>query len=157
MFLTLLIFWLMFNGRITTEIVLVGIVICGVLTFVWHKLFRNKRNTVFLSPKLAWHYLRYVGNLVIEIIRCNFQVMRLILHPQEEVKPQLITFPLKLKSESHKVILANSITLTPGTITVGLRQNAICVHGLDASFMEGIEDCDMARRLEKIEEDSKHV
>ena len=157
MFLTLLALWLIFNGRITTEIVLTGLVICAVLTFAWHKLFRNKRNTVFLSPSLVWHDLRYIGNLIIEIIRCNLQVMRLILHPKEEIHPMLVTVPMHLKKDSHKVILANSITMTPGTITVALNEDTLCVHGLDASFLDGIEDCDMARRLMKIEEDPKNV
>ncbi len=157
MFLMLLVFWLIFNGRVTVEIFLVGVAVCAALTFMWYKLFKIKRNVVLPSFKAIWRYLCYFGNLIIEIIRCNLEVMRLILHPQEEVHPQLVTFPVKLKKESHKVILANSITLTPGTITVGLQDNTIRVHGLDASFLEGIEECDMVKRLEKMEEEEKNV
>ncbi len=157
MFLMLLVFWLIFNGRVTTEIFLVGVVVCAALTFMWRKVFGIKRNAILPSPKKIWQYLRYAGNLVIEIIRCNIQVMRLILHPKEEVHPQLVTFPVKLKKENHKVILANSITLTPGTITVGLQDNMIRVHGLDASFLDGIETCDMVNRLEQMEEEKENV
>ncbi len=157
MFLMLLLFWLIFNGKVTLEIFLVGVVICAALTFAWHKLFRNQKNTIFPSPEMVWRYLKYFGSLVIEIIRCNLHVMHLILHPQEEIHPQLVTFRTNLKKDSHKVILANSITLTPGTITVGLQDDIIRVHGLDASFLEGIEECDMVKRLEKMEEDSKNV
>ena len=157
MFLMLLVFWLIFNGRVTTEIVLIGLVVCAALTLLWKKIFHTKRNAFLPTPSMVWRYLRYFGNLIVEIIRCNIQVMRLILHPQEEVHPQLVTFPVKLKKESHKVILANSITLTPGTITVGLGDHSICVHGLDASFTEGIENCDMADRLMKMEEVSEDV
>ena len=152
MFIMLLVFWVVLNGRITTEIVLVGLVVCAAITLAWRKIFHTKRNTVIPSPKLVWFYARYVGNLVIEIVRCNLQVMRLILHPKEEIKPQLVTFRTKIKNENHKVILANSITLTPGTITVGMQDDLIRVHGLDASFLEGIEHCDMVERLEKLEE-----
>ena len=157
MFLMLLVFWLIFNGRITTEIVLVGIVVSAAITLFWRKIFYTKRNAVLPSPKAVWQYLRYFGNLVIEIIRCNLQVMRLILHPGEEIHPQLVTFRTKLKKESHRVVLANSITLTPGTITVRVQEIVFRVHGLDASFLEGIEHCDMVERLEKMEEDEKHV
>ena len=156
-FLVLLAFWLILNGKITAEIVLVGVAVSAALTAMWHKIFHNKQNTIFLSPAVLWRYLRYGANLVIEIFRCNFQVMHLILHPKEEIKPQLVTFRTNLKKDSHKVILANSITLTPGTITVGVQDDLIRVHGLDASFLEGIESCDMVKRLEKMEEDSKDV
>lgn len=152
MFLMLLVFWLIFNGRVTTEILLVGVVVSAALTFMWCKIFNIKKSVFAPSVKGVWRYLKYIGNLVLEIIRCNIQVMRLILHPKEEVHPQLITFPVKLKKENHKVILANSITLTPGTITVAMQDDTIRVHGLDASFLEGIEECDMLKRLEKMEE-----
>lgn len=152
MFLMLLILWMIFNGRVTTEIFLVGVVVCAALTFMWCKIFNIKKNVIAPSLKGVWRYLKYIGSLVLEIIRCNIQVMRLILHPKEEVHPQLITFPIKLKKDSHKVILANSITLTPGTITVVMQDDTIRVHGLDRSFLEGIEECDMLKRLEKMEE-----
>ena len=156
MFLMLLVFWLIFNGRITTEIVLVGIAVSAAITAFWRKIFHTKRNTVLISPKTAWQFLCYFGNLIIEIIRCNLQVMRLILHPKEEIHPQLVTFRTKLQKESHRVVLANSITLTPGTITVRVQGDTIRVHGLDASFLEGIEHCDMVERLEKMEEEERH-
>lgn len=156
MFLVLLLFWIIFNGKVTTEIVLFGIVISAALTCLWHKMFGAKRNAVLPSPEMVWRYLKYCVNLILEIIDCNIKVMRLILHPSEEVRPQLVTFHTNLKKDHHKVILANSITLTPGTITVGLQGDSIRVHGLDASFTEGIEDCDMVRSLEKMEEDAKH-
>lgn len=156
MFIVLLLFWFVFNGKITTEIALVGVVVCAALTFAWHRIFKGRRHIIVPSPAMVWRYLRYIGALIVEIVRCNIQVMRLILHPKEEVHPQLKIFSLKLKDEKHRVILANSITLTPGTITVALQDDRICVHGLDASFMEGIEDCDMEKRLLKMEEAADH-
>ena len=93
---------------------------------------------------------------MLDVIRCTLQVIRLILHPGEEIRPQLVTFRTKLTDDTHKVVLANSITLTPGTITVGLQDDRLCVHGLDASFLEGIESCDMVKRLEKMEEEKAH-
>ena len=153
MFFILLLLWLVFNGRFTVEILLVGAVVSGALTFFWHKLFRTRRFTLMPTPKMVWRSLCYFGALVLEVIRCNLQVIRLILHPGEEIRPQLVTFRTNLKDDAHKVILANSITLTPGTITVGLQDDVLCVHGLDASFLEGIESCDMSGRLEKMEEE----
>ena len=152
MFLFLLLLWLVFNGRFTVEIFLVGAAASGALTFMWHKLFRIRCCMLLPSPGKVLRGLRYFGALVLEIIRCNLQVIRLILHPGEEIRPQLVTFRTGLKTDAHKVVLANSITLTPGTITVGLEKDQLLVHGLDASFLEGIESCDLAKRLEKMEE-----
>lgn len=157
MFLMLLVFWLIFNGKVTAEIFLVGVAVSAALTFMWCKVFQIKQSVFMPSLEMIWRYLKYFGSLFLEIIHCNIQVMRLILHPQEEVHPQLITFPIKLKKDSHKVALANSITLTPGTITVAMQDDSIRVHGLDASFLEGIEDSDMMKRLEKMEEGLENV
>ena len=152
MFLMLLVFWLIFNGRITLELLLVGSAVSAGLTILWQKIFRATSWAIVPLPRSLGHYIRYIGNLLVEIVRCNFQVLRLTLHPSQEVHPKMVTFHPGLKKESHKVMLANSITLTPGTITVGLQDETICVHGLDASFLEGIQDCDMLHRLKKIEE-----
>lgn len=152
MFLMLLLFWFIFNGRITLEILLVGIAVAALITFAWRKIFNKKRNVVIPSPKAVWRGICYVFNLLIDIIKCNIQVMYFVLHPKEEIHPQLLTFKVALKKEIHKVILANSITITPGTITVGLHGDTICVHALDASFMEGIEECAALERLKKMEE-----
>ena len=156
MFLILLIFWMILNGKFTVEIFLTGLVICAALTFAWHKVFKNEHNTVVPSMRTVVCSLRYCWNLVVEIVRCNIKVMYLVLHPSEEIHPKLYTFKLNLKKERHRVVLANSITLTPGTITVGLQDDVIRVHGLDASLLEGIEDCEMVRQLEKIEEGEPH-
>ena len=153
MFVILLLFWFIFNGRITLEITLVGAVVSAAITFMWHKLFHTRKNTVLPSFQTVRRSVGYFIHLVVEIFECNISVMRLILHPGEEIHPQLVTFRTKLKDDSHKVILANSITLTPGTITVGLQDDLIRVHGLDKSFLEGIEHCEMVERLEKMEED----
>ena len=151
MFLGLLILWVIFNGRITIEILLVGAAASAALTYMWRKIFSVSRHVVIPGFEMLWRYVRYFGALVLEMISSSIRVMYLILHPEEEVKPQLVTFRTKLKKENHKVILANSITLTPGTITVGLQGDKLRVHGLDASMLEGIESCDMVRRLEKME------
>lgn len=151
MFLALLLFWVIFNGRVTVEILLVGIVVSAVLTVFWKKLFGGS-GRLLPAPGVIWGYFKYVCGLTLEIISCSVKVMHLVLHPQEEVRPQLLTFRTGLQKDSHRVVLANSITLTPGTITVGLQDDLMRVHGLDASFLEGIEDCDMVRRLAQMEE-----
>ena len=66
--------------------------------------------------------------------------MRLILSNRLEPEPVLFTFRTKLKSEAAKVLLANSITLTPGTITVKQTGDRFVVHALDREIAEGTEN-----------------
>ena len=68
------------------------------------------------------------------------------------MEPVIVRVHTDLKSETARVILANSITLTPGTITVSMTDNDLLVHCLDKSLSEGMEDSVFVRLLKKMEE-----
>lgn len=72
-----------------------------------------------------------------EIVKCNLALTRIVFAPKLEVKPHLVTFRTPLKG-GFKSALADSITLTPGTITVHSEGDRLTVHCLDTQFMEGI-------------------
>ena len=76
----------------------------------------------------------------------------MILTRKEVMEPVIVHVPVDLKSETARVVLANSITLTPGTITVALEDNDLLVHCLDKSLAEGMEDSEFIRLLRKMEE-----
>ena len=151
MFLILFGLWVVFNGKWTTEIDLLGIAVSG-LIYAFTCAF------IGLSPRKELHYLRNAGRgiaylwlLLREIFKANWQVLRLIWSPRLEVEPELHTFHTKVKSDFGKAILANSITLTPGTITVHVRDDLFMVHCLDRELAEGLEDSEFEKRLEKME------
>ena len=81
----------------------------------------------------------------------NIIVFRMILNGNEVVEPVIVRVPMNLKSELSRVILANSITLTPGTITVSIDENELIVHCLDKSLAEGMEQSSFVKLLEKME------
>lgn len=81
----------------------------------------------------------------------GFVVMRLIYTRGRKMEPKLIWFDTTLKTGLSQAILADSITLTAGTITVLAEDGRFLVHTLDKSLGEGIEDCEFQRRLEKLE------
>jgi multicomponent Na+:H+ antiporter subunit E len=95
--------------------------------------------------------IQYAAILIIEILKANRQVLHFIMTPVYEVEPQIVHFRSNLKSETARVVLANSITLTPGTITVGLEGNDFYVHCLDKEFAEGMESSIFVELLEKME------
>ena len=95
--------------------------------------------------------IRYGALLLSEIVKANLNVMRMILDKRFEPQPQLVHFDAPLRRGRHLVTLANSITLTPGTITVDLQDNHYVVHCLDASLIDGLDDGEMVQALEAME------
>ena len=68
-----------------------------------------------------------------------------------QVKIQIDLIKTDLKKDTSKVALANSITITPGTITVNVSDDVVCVHALDASMADGIDECDFVVKLREME------
>jgi multicomponent Na+:H+ antiporter subunit E len=145
--------WIIFNGRVTLEIVLFGIVISLAVFWFLCKFMdfsiQRERNFYRKLPRL----LQYGYVLVREIVSANLTVCRMILTRKETMEPVIVRVHTDLKTETAKVILANSITLTPGTITVSMSGQELLVHCLDKSLSEGMEDSVFVKLLQKLEEE----
>lgn len=147
--------WIIFNGRITLEITLFGIVIAGLMfAFVCKFMDYSMEKERNLYKKLPL-FGKYVGVLIKEIIKANLAVCRLILTRKEVTEPVIVKIHTDLKTETSRVILANSITLTPGTITVSLAGQELLVHCLDKSLAVGMENSELVRLLETMEGEEK--
>jgi multicomponent Na+:H+ antiporter subunit E len=151
MYLAFLLLWIIFNGKVTLEIVLIGIVLCAVLFAFCCKFLNYSIKRDLRMFKRLPLMIQYAAILIIEILKANRQVLHFIMTPVYEVEPQIVHFQSNLKSEAARVVLANSITLTPGTITVGLEGNDFYVHCLDKEFAEGMESSIFVELLEKME------
>lgn len=97
------------------------------------------------------YILGYILILIWEIIKANMDAIRLSLSVRNEVDPVIVRFRTDLKSRAARVALANSITLTPGTITVALEEDELIVHALDETLIEGIDESIFVRMLRKME------
>jgi multicomponent Na+:H+ antiporter subunit E len=93
----------------------------------------------------------YLAVLLKEIVRENFDILRFI-YGKEKPDSMIVHFQSTLKSEGLRVLVANSITLTPGTYTVKLEGKEYAVHALDDSFQPGIEYSAFFRMAKKLEE-----
>ena len=105
--------------------------------------------------KLFRHVLRglqYMAILFIEIVKANIAVFRIVFSPTIRVEPRLVFFRTHLRSNIARVALANSITLTPGTITVSLNDDMFCVHCLTEEMSVGLDDSVFVQRLEEFED-----
>ena len=153
MFLLLLAFWVLLNGRITAEILILGVLICGVIYGWCCKVLGLRPAQELRYAKKIPGALRYLVILVWEVIKAGLQVMALTLSPRaKEVAPRLVYFKSPVATDNGKVILSNSITLTPGTITCGVGKDLFCVHALDESFAGGMEDSVFVTEIHKLED-----
>ena len=144
-------FFVILNGKITLEICIFGAVIsAAVSVFAWKFLGYSPRREL-RGVRLIGNYLVYAGIVVVEIFKANLGVIRLIISFGYKPQPVLVTFTTDLKSEYARVALANSITLTPGTITVGLEGDRYTVHCLDERFVCDFNESCFAKYLRKIE------
>lgn len=151
MYLLFFLAWIIFNGKVTVEITILGIVIAAlVFAFVCKFMDYSLQKEKDFYKKIMF-LLAYVVLLVKEIIIANLAVIHLVLARNEVVEPIIVKFRTNLRSETLRVILANSITLTPGTITVSLEEDELTVHCLDKSLAEGMEDSMFVKMLEKKE------
>lgn len=152
MFLLYFVLWIIFNGRVTTEIILFGIAIAAVMYWFVCHFMEYSPKTEFKIFKNFFLGICYVIILIWEIIKANICVMKLIYSSELEVEPVVVQFKTKLKTDAARVALANSITLTPGTITVTLTDNEYFVHCLDKELAEGIENSIFVKMLQKMEQ-----
>lgn len=156
MYLLFFLLWIIFNGKITAEIVLFGLVIsAAVYGFVCKFMdFSPKKELMYL--KKSGYLIQYLFALIKEIVTANFATLRLVCSSSHEVEPVLIQFDMNFKSDTSKFMLANSITLTPGTITVAMEEDELTVHALDVSLAAGMDDSvfvHMLRRMEAIDDE----
>ncbi len=151
MFIPFFLIWVIFNGQLTAEIAAFGVVIAGVMYwFLCRFLNYSPRYDLFLwrkAPLLA----QYMLTLVWEILKANLSVFRLIYTAEYELEPAVVHFKTDLRTTFARVLLANSITLTPGTITVALSGSEYTVHCLDKELAEGISSSVFVKLLKKIE------
>lgn len=152
MFTLLFILWIIFNGRITFEIVIIGLIITtAVYTFVCKYLnFSFKQDIILMKtiPKLV----KYATLLIKEIFIANIHVMKLILSQKYLIEPTLVCFKTKLDSDVERALLADSITLTPGTITVSVEDDMFTVHCLDSEMTKGLENSNFEQLILELRE-----
>lgn len=155
MFICFFALWVVLNGKWTTEIGVFGLVFAALAyAFTWKYMGYSPKVDIALVRRVP-SALRYGVNLVVEIIKANLTVCKMILKPEFVPEPQLVQFDVDLKKNRHLVALANSITLTPGTITVDLHDNHFLVHALDASLVDGLDDGGFVQQLMQME--AKHM
>ena len=151
MFVLFFLFWIILNGRITLEITIFGIVIsAAIYLFICIFMDYSPKKDLFLVKKIPL-VIAYVAVLIKEIIKANITMARFIFNREIIAEPVLVHFDSDLKTRLARTVLADSITITPGTITVEMDDGSFCVHCYDKSMAEGIEESIFVRLLRRME------
>ena len=149
MSILLFLLWLLLNGRATLEIVAIGAGLTALLMAFMARFLgwsvRRERELFRVAPLFALYLL----NLLWETIKAAVTVLAAALTPSMRPEPVLVEFRSGLPREYQNVILANSITLTPGTITVFQEGDRFLVHALRREYAEGLNRSSFVLLLRK--------
>lgn len=154
-FLIMLGFWVLLSGKFDAFHLSLGILSSLIVSFISADLLFENQIKKGLFPQ-TWRFFKYTFWLLYQIIIANIQVAFLALHPKmkDHLDPTIVTFKSKLTQNMARVAMANSITLTPGTITIRMEDDVYYVHALTRKFAAGLPG-EMEERLANIFEDTK--
>lgn len=149
--LTMAIFWLLLSGFFKTQLLILGVISIAITIYfsIRMKVLDHQNQEIYfpfikIIPYWCW--------LFVEIMKSNLDVAKMILRNDMAIKPLLKIVPSTQKTEIGKVIYANSITLTPGTVAINIAKNGdVIVHALHQKSIEELERGEMSRRVSKLE------
>ncbi len=149
-FLALFLLWVLLSGFFTPFLLAAGAGCSAAVLFFAHhmKVIDRAGHPVVYTGRVLFHYWPW---LIKEIFKSAWDVTRRILDPKLPISPTLKRFTPGQQSEIGIVIHANSITLTPGTISIEVGRNEFLVHALTAENAEGLPGSEMDRRVAKLE------
>ena len=152
MFILLFLLWVALNGKITLEIIVLGFFIIGLVYWFMCKCLEYSPTSELKILKNTFKAIKYVLVLFVEIIKSSFIVLKFTFAKELNIEPQIVFFKVPLKNEFLKTVLANSITLTPGTITLNVEEETFCVHALDYTLVEDIEKLVFIKLLKEMQD-----
>lgn len=138
LFVFLFVFWVLLNGSVAFATLGVGAVVALSISML------SRRQMTFLtdfrySPKAFWVTLQYLGFFFKELMKANLRLAKIVLSPSLPINPGFVKVRTTLKSPMGRLLLANSITLTPGTLTIEMEGEWLYVHwvSIGTSDVEG--------------------
>ena len=148
-FLIMFGFWILLSGKFDLFHLTLGVLSSGLVSFLSADLLMFKEGKNRLATGVR--FLMYLPWLLYQIVLSTLHVTFLALHPKmkDQIDPTIVTFKTKLKTNIAKVALANSITLTPGTITVRIEDQVFYVHAISRKAAAGLPG-EMEDRLARV-------
>lgn len=142
--------WMCWSGHTSPFMIGLGMVSCLFSVYLSRRMGIVDEESVPIHLGLR-PFTNYAPWLVKEIIKANVDVARRIIDPALPIEPKMVMVQASQKTEIGRVILANSITLTPGTVSVDLEDDSLSVHALTAEFAAEDASGEMDRRVSELE------
>ncbi len=150
MFLLLFLLWIMLNGRTSPDVLITGAIGAGAVAAAFWRLSGFGPKKEIRALRLLPLAAGYIGLLLWEILKANLAVTKVIWSGKKP-EPRLVHFSSGLRSGTANALLANSITLTPGTITVRQENDLFSVHCLRGEYAKGINASGFIKLLRRME------
>lgn len=122
--------WIAANSSLAIESVASGAIISAALAYIFTRKTGVWRGIRF-SPSRFYHFILYTGVFAVELLRANINMMRYVYAPRLSVEPGVVKVKTNLKSPIGRLALANSISLTPGSLVLDIGEDELLVHCLD--------------------------
>jgi multicomponent Na+:H+ antiporter subunit E len=155
-FLILFGFWVLLSGKYDFFHLTLGVICSLLVAFLNHDLlFANAR--VGDAKVIFQRFIAYIPWLLYQIVSSNIHVALVALSKNKPIDPRIIRFKTKLESDISWVTLANSITLTPGTITMDIKDGEFFVHALDKKVADDLNAGEMEDRVAHVFMEADHI
>ena len=152
-FIILLAFWLLLSGEFTVIILASAVIYCALIAWLSNDLLFEKGVNAGSLVRKTIKTLLYFPWLIKEIVLANINVAKRTLSPSMPIDPCIIKFKTNLKTDIGITTLSNSITLTPGTVTLSAnKEGEYIVHALSREFADDLLSGEMQRRVQAIED-----
>jgi len=146
----MMLLWIGFTGSFAGQELIVGIATTAVISFFTIRFFTCCTLAIF-SPVRIYYMIVYLFVFTWELIKSNIDVARRVLTPSLPINPGIVKFKTNLTSNYSRMILANSITLTPGTLTIDVIDDTYYIHWIDVTTTNPEEAyVEIAEKFEKI-------
>lgn len=152
-FLVLFAFWVIISERLQWDSLLVGaLCVIGVITLNSDLLW-EKSDLPRFTLRRTWIMIQLIGLLIVEVIKANIDVVKIVLSPTIECRQGVVVFCPTVKHKWLRVLLANCITLTPGTMTLDIEDDCFIVHMLDMRSADSVINWSFADKLRSLEDE----
>ncbi len=151
-FIIMFSFWILLSGYFDFLHLFLGVVCSLFVSYISHDLLIDKDADIGRGLEKTGRFLKYLPWLLYEVFKANVDVAYMTLHPKMPIDPGIIKFKTDLKTEFGMVTLANSITLTPGTVTIRTnREGEFIVHAIAKRPAENLIAGNMQAKVKEIE------
>jgi len=140
----LFIVWLGFTTSLDPQELITGLVVAIGVSLISKNSIVGENASKWFSPKRWFYFLMYIPYFLKELTVANLDVAYRVISPKLPINPGIVKVKTKLKSPMARLVLANSITLTPGTITVDIRDDEFYIHWIN------VTDTDIKKTTENI-------